>query len=240
MINEVDKKKPTDLVGDWNPFEAYGEAATARAIEGTLLRFSKGDFLAGAEAVDVPLGTKLVAVMDSLTIGWVDWRDSKPIDQRVGLVIDGFQPPRRSDLGDLDREVWERDSEGKPRDPWQFTNYLVMREVETSEVYTFATSSKGGLGAIGELSKVYGKNLRQRPDDYPIVELDVGSYQHRDRSLGRIKFPIFKVVGWVNKNDPGTDKAPVAEPHKLPPSDQAAAAALKPTTANKPIAQPRF
>jgi hypothetical protein len=235
-MNDIEKRKTTTLASDpKNLFEAYGEAATARAIEGTLLRFSKGDYLAGAstDAIEVALGTRFVAVMDSLTIGWLRWENNLPTDPRMGLVIDGFQPPRRSELGDHDKELWETDDEGTPRDPWQFTNYIEMHKIEGGEVYTFTTASKGGLGAIGELSKTYGKNLRQRPDDYPVVELDVGSYQHRDRSRGRIKYPIFKVVNWVNKNGPSTNDASGAEPPKTPPP-------VKPATARKPAAQPQF
>jgi hypothetical protein len=157
----------------------------------------------------------------------------------MGLVVDAFRSPQRSELGDLDKEMWERDSEGKPRDPWQPTNYLVMRDLDTGETFTFTTSTNGGFGAIGELAKAYGKHIRQHPDDYPVVELDVGSYQHRDRSRGRIKFPIFKIVDWVNKNDPGP-AAPATEPPKSPPPDTSAAAALKPPTTHKSVAQPRF
>jgi hypothetical protein len=225
-----------------NMFQTYGEAATARAIEGTLLRFSKSDFLAGAssDATEVALGTRFVAVMDSLNIGWLRWDNNAPCEPRMGLIVDGFQPTRRSELGDLDKEMWERDSEGEPRDPWQFTNNLVLRQIETGEVYTFVTSSKGGLGAIGELCKVHGKHIRQHPDDYPIVELDVGSYQHRDRSLGRIKYPIFKVVGFINKDERTADSTPATEPPKSPPSGRVAVVAAKPTTTRKPAAQPQF
>jgi hypothetical protein len=240
-MDSIEKRRTTDAANEQkNMFEAYGEAATPRAIEGTLLRFSKSDFLAGAssDAIEVALGTRFVAVMDSLNIGWLRGDNNAPCDPRMGLVVDGFQPT--NELGDLDREMWERDSEGEPRDPWQFTNNLVLREIETGEVYTFATSSKGGLGAIGELCKVHGKHIRQQPDDYPIVELDIGSYQHRDRSLGRIKYPIFKVVGFINKDELTADKAPATEPPKSPPSGKPAAAAAKPTTTRKPAAQPRF
>jgi hypothetical protein len=108
-------------------------------------------------------------------------------------------------LGDLDESKWETDGNGKRRDPLQFSNYLVLAHADRdSELYTFATSSRGGLGAIGELCKSYGKQMRQQPDKYPIVELDAGSYQHRERSFGRIEYPIFNVIGW-------TDKTPFVE-----------------------------
>jgi hypothetical protein len=142
--------------------------------------------------------------MDSLLVGFIKWQDNRPADHRMGLVIENFQPPKRQELGDLDKEEWETDDGGEPRDPWQFSNYLVMADPESREVFTFTTSSRGGLGAIGELCKVFGKQMRQQPDKIPVVELDVGSYQHREKSYGRIKYPIFKIAGWA-------DRAPFAE-----------------------------
>ena len=126
----------------------------------------------------------------------------------MGLVAEGFQPPKRKELSDLDQVTWERDAEGRPRDPWQFTNHLFLRD-ENGEIYKFPTSSRGGLNAIGELCKAYGKHIRQHPNQDPIVELEVGSYPHRDKAIGRVKFPIFKIVGYTNK--PTTSKATYTE-----------------------------
>lgn len=192
MTNEIAKHED-------NPWLAYGNAAAARTIVGDLLKFSKGDYTAGSTDDEVPLGTRLVAVMGSLTIGWVKWQGSRPAEQRMGPVADNFQPASRSELGDTDESEWETDGEGASRDPWQFTNYLILVEQEAGKTFTFTTSSRGGLGAIGELSKSYGKTMRQRPDQFPVIELDVGSYLHSNRSYGRIKFPIFKIVDWVAK-----------------------------------------
>ena len=99
------------------------------------------------------------------------------------------------ELGDLNKDSWERDSEGEPRDPWQFTNHLPMDRVDDSKAFTFVTSSKGGLGCIGELCKEYGKHVRQHPDEEPVIEIDVGSYLHRDRSRGRVKYPESEAAG---------------------------------------------
>src|SRR5262249_57873551 len=57
----------------------------------------------------------------------------------------------------------------------------------------------GGLNAIGELSKTYGKHIRVSPDDLPAIELNRGSYQHPNRTYGEIRYPIFRPVGWVPK-----------------------------------------
>jgi hypothetical protein len=243
-MNDIAKLKttvPADEQG--NLFEAYGNAATARSITGTLLRFSKGDFLAGQDNAEVPIGSRFVAIMDTLLIGWVRWWDNAPTEQRMGFVSERYQPERRADLGELDTDAWEVDNDGKPRDPWQFTNYLVLRRVEDGEIFTFATASKGGRGAIGELSKEYGKAMRQKPDQWPEIELGVGSYQHRDRSLGRIKYPVFTpIVDWVPKDNDDTGNAPVTTEKpksSLPKPTGARTTAAKPAPKTD-AAQPRF
>jgi hypothetical protein len=89
----------------------------------------------------------------------------------------------------------------------QFSNYLPVVDQKDKAPFTFTTSSKGGLGAIGELCKLYGKAMRERPDDYPIIELGVGSYLHPIKKHGRIKVPVFintktrppSVFGWAAK-----------------------------------------
>ena len=190
---------PTEQTVD--PFQAYGDQVRQTAIVGHLLKFSKGDWVAGEEQAEIPDGTKFIVHMGELLVGWVRWKDSRPTDHVMGRVIDGYKPPRRETLGDLDENEWETDDAGQARDPWQFSNYLLMLgpDLDTGEMtqaYTFVTASRGGINAVGDLCVKYGKMRRQRPNDMPVVELSQGSYQHKDRSLGRIKYPIFNVVGW--------------------------------------------
>ena len=46
--------------GSKNVFTSYGEQASQKQIVGTLLRFTKGDYLAGQEDEEVAAGTKYV------------------------------------------------------------------------------------------------------------------------------------------------------------------------------------
>ena len=66
--------------------------------------------------------------------------------------------------------------DGQPRDPWQFSSYLLFKASKSGELYTFTSSSKGGLDAVGALCKAYGSVMAQRPDEYPVIELDSGGY----------------------------------------------------------------
>jgi hypothetical protein len=202
-------KLPAQTSG--NVFAAYGESAGPGHIVGELLKFSKGDWLAGQENRQIADGTTLVAIMDSLVVGLQRWENQRPVAYRMGLLVEGFVPPQRDELGDTDEALWECDDAGKPRDPWQFTNYLPLVNPENpDQTFTFTTSSKGGLSAIAKLCREYGRACEKegRKDQYPLVKLSTGSYAHRDRSRGRIKFPVLTIIGWVNK----ADFAPVVDP----------------------------
>jgi len=217
-MNEVANRNSTSVSAPAaNPFTAYGEQASQKSIVGKLLKFSKGDFLAGQDEDEVPAGTEFVANMDELLAGWIRWEENKPTDQIMGKVSDGYQPPRRNELGDTDKTQWEVDAQGKERDPWQFSNYLLLKGTgDDSELYTFTASSKGGLNALGDLCKAYGKALAQRPNEYPVISVGVSSYNHPNKEYGRIKVPTFTICGWASKSvfEEAVEDAPVEAPAK--------------------------
>ena len=187
-----------------NYFEQYGSTASMTMITGTLIKFSKGDWLMGQEEEEVKEGRKFTCVMDDLQIGWTRWQDNKPTAQHMGKIVEGFTPPRREALGDDDKTLWDTDAQGQERDPWQFTNSVIMRNPGTSgaeetDLFTFSTSSRGGINAVGDLCKAYVRMAREQGDGYPIVELTSSSYKHPNPEYGRIKKPVFKIVGWEKK-----------------------------------------
>ncbi|MEI8397340.1 MAG: hypothetical protein WCF85_21690, partial [Rhodospirillaceae bacterium] len=99
---------------------------------------------------------------------------------------------------------------------WQQTNELVLRGLETGDEFVFATSGKGGIGAIGELCKVYGRLYRQKPGMAPVIELSSDHYNHK--TFGKTYFPVLKLVDWIREPD-GAEIAPAASPvHSAVPS----------------------
>jgi len=188
-----------------NFFEQYGEQASQRSsIVGSLLKFSKGDWLLGQDEEEVESGTKYVVSMENFLVGWVKWVDNKPVEQQMGRLIDGHKPPARSALGDMDQETWETGPDGKLRDPWQFSNQVLMKPVAKKyaldNAITFVTSSKGGIGALGDLCKKYGAEMRTHDGKNPIVEIGTDAYAHPNKEYGRIKIPTFTLTGWESKS----------------------------------------
>jgi hypothetical protein len=177
---------------------AYANAVAPRYIIGNLFRFNKGEYLAGEENEAVALGTKFTVAADELLAGQIRWISGKPVEHVMVRVADGSPLPKRSDLGDEDRSAWEIDERGEPRDPWQFTNYLPMMN-ENGDLFTFTTSSTGGKDAIANLARRYGYHRSRYPDVYPIISIGVGSYPHKKKEYGRVKFPLFIPAGYEPK-----------------------------------------
>jgi hypothetical protein len=144
MSNSVKKHNArVPATTDKNPFEQYADFMDSTAIIGSLLRFAKGDWLEGKDGAECQ-EEQLVAVLPSLLHGCVRWQGGKPVEQIMGLLAEGFQPPKRSELGYDDEALWESGDDGRPRDPWQSTVYLPMVSVDGGTVYTFSSSSDGG------------------------------------------------------------------------------------------------
>lgn len=179
--------------GGYDPFAAYGQEA---AQGGAFLKFSKGEWLLGQNDDEVALGRRLAANMDELSIGWIRWADGKPVERRMGLLASGYKPELREALGFVDQESWELDEEGRPKDPWNFTNELPLADPDDGEQMTFSASSKGGIGAVGNLCKAYAREYREKVGQVPVIELGRDSYKHP--KYGKTYVPVLTIAGWVD------------------------------------------
>ena len=183
-----------------NVYTEYGDAASARSnIIGLLLRFTKhGQWVAGQDRKEVPVGTRMIAHIPGVKIGWVKWSEGQPVENNLGLLSEGFQPPQRDTLGDLDKSLWGTLG-NQAIDPWQFANFCMMYCPDNNELYTFTTGSKGGLGALGGLISTFGRHFAAKPSELPIVQLETKSYNHRE--FGETFVPVFKLVGWTETTE---------------------------------------
>lgn len=185
-----------DLVDNRNdPYTAYGSKV---GTTGQYLSFKAGEFLSGQNAEELPIGSKLVANMPGLRMGWRRWFSGSVSDDLTELLSESPTLQKRSELGDMDQAKWEKDDRGESRDPWQLTNILELSDGQ--QTYIFSTGSKGGINAIGRLCRDYGKERRQRPGMLPIIELSRDSYMHPQYK--KVYTPDFKIVGWTDADNP--------------------------------------
>jgi hypothetical protein len=213
-ITEINSNTAVAAQGGYDPFAAYGQEA---ANAGAFLKFSKGEWQAGQNADEVPLGRKLAANMDELAIGWIRWADGKPAERRMGLLTQGFKPEPRDALGYSEESLWETDEEGRPKDPWSFTNELPLADPDNGEQMTFAASSKGGIGCIGNLCKAFARAPERRQALTPVLELGRDSYMHP--VYKKTYVPLLTIVNWV-----ANGSVPVPAPDGGDADEQPAAA----------------
>jgi hypothetical protein len=237
MANDITQRNPIpapSLAPERNWAEEYGDEAFQSNIIGTLLKYVKGDWLAGKDGDEVPLGTEMVAAMHLLQSGFIRWEDNKPVENLMGFRSEGFVPPERNTLGHHDKSTW-RDFNGQLQDPWQRTDVLLMADVTTGEVYTYSPSSGGGLQAIKNLSRDYGSHMRTNPDEIPVIKLSSTSYQHKQFS--KVYKPVLELVGWRDLNDVSFEVAD-DEAEEPAPAPRAVAAKPAPRVAPKAKAPP--
>jgi hypothetical protein len=190
------KTSSTALSADGsNPWVEIG-AELDKFLGAPLLKFTKQGEFAISDVITIPDGTRCIAHCDLMEIGWVKWADGHPSDYKVGLVADGFIPPQRSELPDRDESLWERDEDGKPRDPWAFQMSVPLTLLDAGEeTYKFTAGSKGGLRCLSALTRAYGKRVAEKKGGQPVVELQSDSYKHR--KYGKIFIPVMHIVGWT-------------------------------------------
>lgn len=223
-LAEVNQGGALAANANYDPYAAYGQEA---AQGGAFLKFSKGEWLLGQNDEEVELGRKLVGNMSELSIGWIRWADGKPVERKLGLLGQGYKPEPRDALGFSDPEDWETDKDGKPQDPWNFTNELPMADPETGEQMTLSVSSKGGIGAMGNLCKAYGREYRTKDGQVPIIELGRDSYKHPE--YGKTYVPVLSIVGWMDNS--GVPQPAVNDDEEEEESESPAPATEKPAAA---------
>jgi hypothetical protein len=208
--------------------ERYGRSGGD--LYGDLLKFSgkTGTWTAGAQGIEIPIGTRLAAIVPEMLAGYVKWLNGELVEQALIPVTEAYDPKAlRGSLGDTDHNQWPRAEDGQPEDPWKEAAYLPLKNLKTGAQYTYSTSSLGGCRAVKKLVATYAWQIRAAPETtanhLPVVELGARSYKHTDRKRGTIFNPVLTGVDWVPASavaDRGEDGqgemfAPSGEPTKF-------------------------
>src|SRR5262249_36020791 len=116
------------------------KAAGGSPFRAPALKFVKGRYLTGKDT-EIATGQDFVADVSGMMVGHTKWQKRRPVDHSVGKVFDGFVPDR-NDLGDNDETRWEKDTKGRPIDPWAPGLFMELLDVETEKPrYTLCVSA---------------------------------------------------------------------------------------------------
>jgi hypothetical protein len=185
------------------PQQAYlDEIAPPSSLVGRPIKFDgkAGKWLFSDTDEEIDPSIDFVALCDEILIGWIKFNGKGEQPARIqGLLYDGFIMPPQSTLPDRDPSKWELGLDGEPVDPWQHQMCLILQSPGTHELGTFATSSRTGRRAVGNLLRHYDRMRKKDDDHYPVVRLKVSGYNHKDERVGWVHTPVFAVVGKAPK-----------------------------------------
>jgi hypothetical protein len=199
-----------------------------------VLKFVKGKYLTGKDT-EVALGSGFLADVSGTMAGHSKFQKRRPVDHTVGKVFDGFVPDRNA-LGDDDETRWEKDTKGRPIDPWSPALFMELLDIETEKPrYTLIVSmtSKGGMAAIAGVIDAYVRKREEIPDQHllPVMSLATSGYDHVD--YGWVDTPILEVCDWAPFSQPVPIGKPAVEikPTKSKPTDKVEIVKPKPALA---------
>jgi hypothetical protein len=185
--------------------ERYGRSGGD--LYGDLLKFSgkTGAWTAGAQGIEIPIGTKLVAIVPEMLAGFVKWLNGELVEQALVPVTDAYDPKAlRVSLGDTDSAKWPAGDDGQREDPWKEAAYLPLKDLKTGAEYTYSTSSLGGTRCVKKLVASYAWQVRAAPETtanhLPVIELGARDYKHPDRKRGTIFNPVLTGIDWVPRS----------------------------------------
>jgi hypothetical protein len=175
---------------------AYLDEIAPAGIAGRLVKFTKGEFRTSDDGARVPEIAEFILLADQTLVGWIKFGgEGEAPERHMGLLYEGFRVPARETLGDLDQSEWPEGLDGKAQDPWLHQISVVLQSVDTSELFTFSTTSVTGRRACGTILKHYDRTRMRGSEEFPIVKLRVGQFEHRDSRVGKVAVPVFQVVG---------------------------------------------
>jgi hypothetical protein len=213
---------------------------TQSDIIGLPLEFIKGHWfiiLSKDEQQEILANQEFVVDPRSRSSGWYFWQDKRLVFKIMGRRVDGFKSPARGALPLNDKKLWPGYSIGKPRDPFEQRDTLLLKDTASGELFTWITRTHGGRHhGIGKFLEEYTKQAKQYPGEDPVV---ISTSYDRDTDYGPTPTPLLKIVGWQpfgENRTPTGDKTigkalrealrEMLEPYLAPPKPPAAPVAL--------------
>jgi hypothetical protein len=172
------------------------------AFDGTFVNFNGQTGVWSANKRPLLPGPALVNVYGTV-IGWIKLEGGKITDRtNLGFLINGYVPPDRESLGDLDESRWSYNN-GRREDPWKKVAYLQMTIGNQNFIYApFAPTQ---VSAVNAFIAMFRRERVRAAGKFPLVELDARDFTNN--SGGTTFAPVFRVVGWGY-----LDGAPAPEP----------------------------
>lgn len=180
-------------------YDSYSKDSSGAGVQ--FLKFAKsGSWMFGQTDSVLDPDDLIVVNMGTLAKGYVCWKAKKPVEEVMRLVSKGGSV----DEDDLtDHGPYKAEMEG-----WSETHQVLMALPAEGDTLSYATSSKGGIGAIASLAKTWVTAIKEGEEtqtSQPVVSLSGTSYEHA--TYGETHVPVITVLGYIDEADDITPEA---------------------------------
>ena len=156
-----------------------------------------GEWIFGADEVEVNETTEWAINPDCFSVGYACWGDGVLLDEKMALVTD--DAILKSDLPTLSHG-W-KDQVGM--------QLACLEGVNEGQQVVYTATSKGGSDAFkAVVEAVVERATAGKTDIIPVVCLTTDSYKHK--KYGKVYTPVFNIIGWEGGEE-SAEPEPVAE-----------------------------
>lgn len=178
----------------------YRQSMPVSVGSSNFLKFNKGDWLYGAEGIEVDPESTFIVAAASLGHGYIAFHQSKPFHEVKRKIWHALPPVE--DLPSVEGLV-NIDPQTKQEKPvsYDFQVGFTLAGVsgaERGKTFQFWSSSHGGVSAhTSVVDAIEAQMAFTDTEINPIVKLSTGSYPHKNKAYGRVKYPIIEIIGWT-------------------------------------------
>ncbi len=158
------------------------------------------------DGVEMPTGTKFVALLHETRKGYIRFNDDGPPDVHMVRIDENAEVPARETLGDNDRSKWPVSLNGDKEDPWKPQYAIPMQRHDAGgELYVYIARGVVAMKSAGDLLGRWRYHPKRAAGLIPVIRIESGTYPSK-RFDGRKPKPLLEIDEWVTR----TGEAPPA------------------------------
>jgi hypothetical protein len=173
---------------------------------------STGIYRALDDNVEVPVGTKFVALLHETRKGFIKFNgDGMPPDVRMVRIDENADTPTRDELGDRDESKWPVGLDGQKIDPWKQQIAIPMaRHDAGSELYVYVARGIVAMNSAGDLLGRWRYHPKRAKGLIPVISIECGTYP--SRYGGQKPKPMLVINEWVTRSGEQPSAQAIAGP----------------------------
>ena len=142
----------------------------------------RGRYSIGVEKREPGSTEPFLVAITMFELGWMAWKDSKPVGKRLANITQPKIPQPQDDVGG----------------EWQRARSITVRSFETHEQCYFTNNSKSGVSVMSDLQRDVLERMKSGQPCWPVVTFGIAEFE----SQGHHNYkPQIDIIAWLDSAD---------------------------------------